>query len=327
MQKHKKCLLALLLFLVFPVMSSAEPEKLTKRQILRAEDIRTYDYPIHEQSRPWLIEEFGPGKKYPINLTKTTKNIVWQTREAIRKGEREPIIGIIRTFWYTHIKPVYSRTDSLNKESDQSEILSEVLVELVRDRNIMRYKDMGFIDNNEGNREIGKNWNIMLLGEKHGTYAALRRIAKELDCTVLTLGGQPSLLSMEYLVDEYKERGIDIRSKIYVVFVVDYDPAGWIIRESVLKNLKFYGMSNLRPIDIIVPEILTKEELELAKFPLPTKQEKLNQRWLEKTQGIRGQLYGFESDSLPFKRLREKILEVSTPHLRKVSQIVLGGEE
>jgi len=313
--RTKWSLLALLLVLILPTSLYSLHEPKGKSQILRDEDIRIYDEPIYEFTRARLLEEFGPGRVYPINLTLVTKNIVWQVREAIHKGEQKPITGIIRTFWYTHIKPVFARADSLSKESDQSEILSEVLVELVRDRNLMRYKDMGFADKNKGTQKIGQNWHLILVGEKLGQYEILEKIANELQCSVITLGGQPSLLSMEYFVDRYKEKGINTRKSIYVIFIVDYDPSGWIIRDSVLTDLKFYGMSNIQPIDIIFPEILSSKELELAKFELRPTQETINEKWLERTGGLNGKAFGFESDSVPFERLREKIIEVSRPYI------------
>ncbi len=284
-------------------------------EILRKEKIRSYNVPIHQQSKEWLIKEFGPGDPYPINITLATKNIVWQARENIRKGKVDPVQGIIRTFWYTHIKPVLARTDSLNPLMDQSDVLHRVLVDLVKTRDIMRYKDMGFSNNNSSTVHIDKNWHVLLFGEKHGKYAVLTKIARELKCTVLTLGGQPSLLSMEYLVDDYKELGIDIRKSMYLIFVVDYDPAGWIIRDSVIQDLKFYGMKHIKSIDIIVPNILTPKELELAKFPLSKEQKTLNKKWIKKTNGINGKLYGFESDSVPFARLKNRIIEAATPYV------------
>lgn len=284
-------------------------------EILRREQIRSYDIPIHEQSKEWLIKEFGPGKKYPINMTRATKNIVWQVREQIRKEEIDPIQGIIRTFWYTHIKPVLVRTDSLHDDKTQYRVLHNVLVDLVRERDIMRYKDMGFLNNNAGTMKLGKNWHVMLIGEKHGKYAVLEKIAKNVNCTVLTLGGQPSLLSMEYLVDDYKAKGIDIRKSMYLIFVVDYDPAGWIIRGSVIRDLKFYGMKNIKAVDIVRPNILTAKELKLAMFPLPEGKEVINKDWMKKTGGINGLAFGFESDSVPFERLKKKIIEVATPYV------------
>ena len=318
LRQTKSILAAILCILGLIFTSYAEEKpltKLTKEEILRKEQIRTYKVPIHEQSKVWLIKEFGPGDPYPINLTLATKNIVWQVREKIRKGKEKPIQGIIRTFWYTHIKPVFARTRSLDEEKEQSSVLNRVLVDLVRTRDIMRYKDMGFLNNNAGTVKIDKNWHVLLVGEKHGKYAVLETIAKDLNSTVLTLGGQPSLLSMEYLVDDYKEKKIDIRKSMYIIFVVDYDPSGWIIRDSVIRDLKFYGMKNIKPIDIILPEILTEKEIELAKFPLKEIQKTINEKWIELTGGINGKAYGFESDSVPYKRLRDKIIETATPYV------------
>lgn len=314
---QRTALTALLLLLgIFSQPLQAEESLSRKQRTLAKEEIKNYDLPIHEQPAFWLKEQFGPGKKYPINLTRATKNILWQVHEEIRTGKQEPQRGIIRTFWYTHIKPVFARTDSLDPTSDQSEILSEALVELVRDHDLMRYKDFGFIDQNSGNRSLGQNLQILVIGEKHGKYPILREIAQELDATVLTLGGQPSLLSMEYLVDEYKKRGFDLRQTITAIFIVDYDPAGWIIRDAVLRDLQFYGMSNVKPIDIVLPTLFTKEELKLIQYPLPQQQKALNEKWLKRTNGIQGQPFGFESDSIPFQKLRSLILEAGRPHLK-----------
>lgn len=315
MKPFKKLIILFFLFIFTASPGQAEQKTQSLEEILRAEQTKTYNVPIYEQSRQWLIHEFGPGDPYPINLTLATKNIVWQARQQIRAGKADPIQGIIRTFWYTHIKPVFARTGSLNMDVEQSAVLHDVLVDLVRTRDIMRYKDMGFLNSNHGTMRIDKNWHVMLIGEKHGKFAVLDKIAKDLRCTVMTLGGQPSLLSMEYFVDEYKEKGIDIRKSMYLIFVVDYDPSGWIIRESVIRDLKFYGIKNIKAIDLILPEILTPKELDLAKFPLSDNRETINKKWMEHTGGISGTTYGFESDSVPFERLREKIIETATPYV------------
>lgn len=315
MRIFRKLLFPTLLLLIVSLPIHAWQEKSSLEQILREEGIKPYKEPIHLQSKEWLIKEFGPGREYPINLSLATKNIVWQMREKILKGEEDPINGIIRTFWYTHIKSVFARADSLSEQTDQSDVLSKVLVHLVRERNIMRYKDMGFLDRNHGTQRIDNNWHVMLIGEKHGKCAVLDQIAKEIRCTVFTLGGQPSLLSMEFICDRYKEKNIDIRKSMYLIFVVDYDPSGWIIRDSVVRDLKFYGIKNIKPIDIVLPEILTPQELELAKIPLKESQQVQNEKWLAISGGINGELYGFESDSIPFERLRQKILEIATPYV------------
>jgi len=314
----------LFLFLLSPSTIHAEE---SLEETLRREKIKSYDVPIHLQSREWLIEQFGPGQKYPLNLSRTTRNIIWQTREKIRQGEVSPIQGIIRTFWYTHIKPVFARTDSLSDDTDQSSTLNREFVDLVRTNNIMRYKDMGFLNKNAPTTHIGKNWHVMLIGEKHGKFTVLDTIAKEIQSTVLTLGGQPSLLSAEYFTDEYKSRGIDIRKSMYLIFIVDYDPSGWIIQKNVIRNLKFFGVKNIHAINFILPNILTPEELELAKIPLSTKpkEKAKNDKWMALSGGINGQRYGFESDSIPFERLKAKIIEAATPFVGDPENIRLSN--
>lgn len=313
--KTMQTVLVSFMFLAWTFQVQCDQKKESLEAILRAEGIRSYDLPIQDQSKEWLIKEFGPGSVYPINLTLAIKNIVWQVREQIRKGEIPPIKGIIRTFWYTHIKPVFARTGSLNEKVEQSDVLHTVLTDLVRTQDIMRYKNMGFLDNNQAMRKIGRNWHVMIIGEKHGKYAVLEEISRDLDCTVFTLGGKPSILSAEYLVDEYKALGIDIRSSLYLIVVVDYDANGWLIRDAIIDDLKFYGMKNIQAIDIILPQILTKEELNLAKFPLPESESKLNEDWVERTGGIDGKIFGFESDSVPYERLKQKIIESGTPYV------------
>jgi len=201
----------------------------------------------------------------------------------------------------------------LSGAKDQSSTLNKEFVDLVREKNMMRYKEMGFLNHNGPSTKVGKNWHVMLIGEKHGKFAVLDEIAKEIQSTVFTLGGKPSLLSMEYLVDDYKALGIDIRKSIYLIFVVDYDPSGWIILENVIKNLKFYGIKNIKSINLILPDILTPEELDLAKFPLDSDEEVINTDWMKISGGINGRKYGFESDSVPFERLKTKIIEAATP--------------
>ncbi len=310
--------IVILTFVAINFCCFGEEDKPSLKDILRAEEIKSYEELIYKQPKEWLITEFGPGVKYPINLTKATKNIVWQVRDKIRKGEMEPIQGIIRTLWYTQIKPIFARTGSLDETKEQSDTLHSVLTEMVRERRIMRYKDMGFLDHNQGLRKLGRNWHVMLIGEKHGKFGALQNIAQALDCTFLTLGGKPSLLSTEYLVDEYKAKGIDIRKSMYLIFVVDYDMNGWIIRDSIMRGLKFYGMKNIKAIDIIFPDMLTQEELDLATFLLPKSEQKRNEAWVKRVGGIKdeeGNIYGFESDSIPFPRLKQKIIEAGMPYV------------
>ena len=136
-------------------------------QKLAAVGIRHFDELIHDQPKEWLIEHFASGStKFEVNVTMLIRNIIWQTRERIVNGHREPLTELIRTFWYMHIKPTLARAGALSKESDQYNELVSQLVYLVRDKQLMSYADIGFRDDGEANRRVGANAHIILFAER-----------------------------------------------------------------------------------------------------------------------------------------------------------------
>lgn len=77
------------------------------KERLRKAGIRHYDVLIHDQPKEWLIKNFSKGaNEYPVNVKKLMKNIVWQIRERIIKGEKPPLNELIRTFWYMNPSPI-----------------------------------------------------------------------------------------------------------------------------------------------------------------------------------------------------------------------------
>jgi len=67
------------------------PKKGFLRARLRKVGIRHYDVLIHDQPKEWLIKNFSQGATdYPVNVAHLMRNIVWQTRERIIKGENLP---------------------------------------------------------------------------------------------------------------------------------------------------------------------------------------------------------------------------------------------
>ena len=292
---------------------------------LRREGVYYYEETLHLQPKEWLIKEFGPGKEYPVNISRLIKNIIWQVRTRIIQKRQPPIEGLIRSFWYTHIKPVLARTNSLNRKVDQYSQVIQMFVRLIQYCDLMRYKDIGFLDDNKNDRKIGINNHVILFAEKAGHYPLLERIAQNSEVTVLSLGGQPSLLSAEYFVDEMKAQRIDVRKSFYTFSLVDYDTSGWIIKDAFLNDLRFFGLKHLQHKDLILPEIFTQEEIELNKFPLSTspEMEVKNKKWLKETGGINGKLYGLEADAAPAERIEKlfitqiKDLIESTEDIRK----------
>ena len=302
--------------------------KLPLREKLRKLGIRHFDELIHDQPKEWLIKNFSKGATdYPVNVALLFRNIIWQTRERIMKGESPPLKELIRTFWYMYIKSTLSRAGALTHETDQYAQLVDSLVFMVKDWQLIEYKDIGFRDDKKSNRKVGYNANIILFSEKTGHQDYLEEIHQQYQVSILALGGQPSVLNVEYFVDELKKQKIDIRRSFYLFSIVDYDPSGWIIRDAFVDDLRHYGLKNTQVIDLVHPDMLGPEEVKLSKYRIPKtegmtaknqawvkeihKREYQNQKYLEEeTKGGEKILYGLESESVSAKRL-SAALEVS----------------
>ena len=302
---------------------------------LKSGGLRHYDEIIHDQPKEWLLSNFQEGASdYPVNVARLLRNIVWQLRERILAGTREPLHELVRTFWYMHIKPTLARAGALSTESDQYAQLVDNLVALVKELDVMRYKDIGFRDDNAANRKIGANAHILLFAEKLGHQAFLDEIAAKYQISTIALGGQPSLISVEYFVDALRAAGVQLRRSFYLFSIEDYDTSGWIIQQAFLDDLKFYGVSNTRLIELVNPDQLTPEEVHLSRFPIPAGPDMRlkNETWLrrirernyknqshleEKGTGDDVTLYGLEAESISTKRLTEEVQQVLVPLLGK----------
>lgn len=315
------------------------PKKQSLRDRLRKAGIRHYDQLIHDQTEEWLIQNFSEGATdYPVNVARLIRNIVWQTRERILKGEKPALKELLRTFWYMYIKPTLSRAGALAKETDQYAQLIDNIVFMVKEIEVMEYKDIGFRDDNQANRKIGANANIILFSEKLGHQAFLSDIADKYNVSILALGGQPSVLNVEYFVDTLKEAKINLQRSFYLFSIVDYDPSGWIIRDAFMNNLKFYGIPNTRVIDLIHPDMLTPEEIKFARYRIPEtegmrvknlnwlkevhKRNYKNQEHLEETKKDKKILYGLEAESISGKRLTEKLEQEMVPLIGKSEDLL-----
>lgn len=310
------------------------------KERLRKLNIWHFDELIHDQPKEWLIKNFSQGATdYPINVSLLFRNIIWQTRERIIKKEKPPLKELIRTFWYMYVKPTLSRAGALAHETDQYAQLVDTIVFMVKDWRLMEYKDIGFRDNKKSNRKVGYNANIILFSEKTGHQDFLEEIYEQYQVSILALGGQPSVLNVEYFVDDLKKQKIDIRRSFYLFSIVDYDPSGWIIRDAFVDNLRHYGVKNTHVIDLVHPDMLAPDEVKLSKYRIPKtegmaaknqawlkevhKRDYQNQKYLEE-ETKRGEkiLYGLEAESVSAKRL-SAALEVSmVPLIGKTEDVL-----
>ena len=315
------------------------PKKDSLRDRLRKAGIRHYDELIHDQSKEWLLKNFSQGATdYPINVARLMRNIVWQTRERIVTGEKPPLKELLRTFWYMYIKPTLSRADALAIKADQYAQLIDNIVYMVKGIQVMRYEDIGFRDENQAHREVGANANIILFSEKLGHQNFLSDIRDKYKVSILALGGQPSVLTSEYFVDIIRKRDISLQRSFYLFSIVDYDTSGWIIRDAFIDNLRFYGIAHTRVVDLIHPDMLTPEEIKLARYKIPDteamkvknktwmkevdKRNYKNQRYMEETKKGERVLYGLEAESISAKRLTDELERVMVPLIGKSEDLL-----
>ena len=181
---------------------------------------------------------------------------------------------------------------------------------MVMDLHLFRYADFDFTDENWENRRIGnKHPEIIVFAEKNGWIRFLKEIYEEFGTTILTLGGAPSVLTSEYTATHIKQV-ISKDQPIKLIGIVDYDPAGAIIAKAFQNQLKAMGLQNSTLTTIINPERYTDKEIAVFQFPLSKRQKTKTKKWLKKTNGINGQSFGLESESMPIDRLRKLLQEL-----------------
>ncbi|MBS3788325.1 hypothetical protein KGY77_05930 [Candidatus Bipolaricaulota bacterium] len=287
-----------------------------KRQALRRLGIRPYRKILRDQPGAWLVAEFGPGTKYPVVVSTLVRNLIWQAKERIESGKRPPIEKLIRSFWYSDVKPTLQRAGSLSSEFDQYEVVIDQLARLVRGEDLMRYRDLGFGDASKEYRKIGSQPEVIVIAEKEGDWSLLREIHETTGVTVLAFGGQPSNLTAEYFVDDLREKDVNLQKNFYLFSITDYDPAGWIVRDSFISDLNFYGVSRIEHTPLVTPDQLTEEEIEQNKYRLPGGADSsINKKWAKKGGGIDREFYGFEADAIPAPRMKTVIRKNIEPYI------------
>lgn len=288
---------------------------------LRQLGIRHYDELIHDQPKEWLLKQFSQGAdEYPVNVSLLMRNLVWQMRERVIKKEKPPLQELIRTYWYMYIKPTLSRAGALSQKTDQYAQLIDTIVFMVKDWSLMEYKDIGFRDDKKTLRSVGLNANIILVAEKVGHHDFLQEMQAKYQVSTIALGGQPSLLSSEYYIDDFKKQKVNLQRSFYLYTIVDYDPSGWIIRDAFIANLRHYGIKHIQVEDLIHPDMLTPQEVQDSRYQIPTTtiMQTKNKAWLEQVhkRGYSNQkyleekdkkgkpiLYGLESEAITDRRL------------------------
>jgi len=299
------------------------PARISRFLKLLKLDIKQYKKRIWKMSREELVKNFGGGPRYPVNVNRLMLNIIWQVRGLIIKGRLKPVDAVIRNFWYRFVKPTLSRADALNPDYDQYKTLIKNFVRLVRNADIIRYRDFGFVDEGEHVQSVGQIPHVILFAEKDGHYPMLQRLAQRYEVSIISLGGKPSLLSVEYFVDRMRARGVNLRESFYLVSFVDWDPSGWVVWTSFVRNLKFFGVPYIHHVPIVIPERFTDQEIDINKYRIVSSKEtrKHDKKWILATGGINDELYGLEADALDLGKMREVFGKIAGPWITDAPQI------
>jgi len=289
--------------------------------ILEELGIREFDSDIFEMSRSELREHFG-FVSGGVNASLLIKNLIWQDRGKLERGELEPFHGNIRSYWYARVKPVLSRARA-RRAAHKYDMMIGQFVGMAVDHGLFNYADFGFVDEGAHNRELGDgNRHVFLVAEKVGHMPLLQEVLRDYDVTIVALGGQPSALSSEYLVAELEAAGFEPEEPVPLLTIVDYDPAGDSIARSFMWQLGAVGFEGeLLRIDLVDPGRMTPEQIRLNKYRLSRRksERKKNQRWAGRTCGLldygHGLLYGLEADAMSWSQLLEAFDEEALPYL------------
>lgn len=302
---------------------------LSQEKILKQLGIKHYDKNILKMTNAELLKEFGKSAK-TLNKSLFIKNVIWQTHERLKAGEKPFDIGNIRSFWY-YIKDTMDRVGA-NKKGNGYLIVSDMFMVMVK-AGLFKYKDFGFDDDDKGNRwHAKKHSNIILFAEKTSYTDLMQEVNRDFDITTIATGGQSSYLSIEYFVDELRERQVDLSKEFAVFSIVDFDPAGDIIATNFVENLIDNGVKNVRTFpgvfykyfnrkDIVIPENMTQEQRnKVYRLSLKVRKSGLAAKWAARTGGVNGKkniLYGIETVVMP----KAQIMQVFTTELSKIITI------
>ena len=305
--------------------------RLDQGEILKALGIKQYAKDILKMSKAELLKEFGKSAK-SLNKSLFIKNVIWQTYQTIKAGQKPFDIGNIRSFWY-YIKDTMDRVGANNK-GDGYLIVTDMLMVMVK-AGLFKYKDFGFDDDDKGNRwHANKHPNIVFFAEKTSYNDLLQEVNRDFDITTIATGGQSSYLSIEYFVDELRARGVDLAREFAVFSLVDFDPAGDIIASKLIENMTDNGVRNFRTFpgefyknfkrqDLVIPANMTPEQRKRV-YRLPLKVRKSGQaaKWAAKTGGVNGKkniLFGIETTVMS----KAQIMQIFMTELAKVTTIDL----
>lgn len=295
--------------------------------------------------KPRDTEEPDTPEFSTVDDARLLRTFIWQAYLMIKAHELLPVQGNLRSFWYRDLRPFLKNHDLLETDEGPALLLdfsadeilegfSGELSELIRavgpgqgrelyltdkmgksfDRFVLmsffRFQDeFEFQDPRESFRIIGsKRPRFIFFTEKEGLFWLCQEIAKKYGISAVASHGEPGYLTMEYLSDALKARGV---RNIEIGSLTDYDPWGYNIARGFGKKLTepVFGFdvrtTHLTSLDLFTPEVIEYAKRDLTKVS-PSKKKQVDD-WMKETGGIGGEPYGMHVDLAEFPRIRAAV--------------------
>jgi hypothetical protein len=327
-------------------------------EALRKLNIRHFDRDILEQmTLPELREHFGYKQNVPriasvrrrrkkkkrrkrseFRMEILLRNVIWQLHEQIRAGTILEFVrkrGMIRGMWY-HIKTRLHQHKPLR--GDYYSTMIKMLADMV-EAGVVSYQDFWFRDRDQTLWHLGSdNPYVFVVCEKDGFISYTEEYVMTYGCSAMTMGGSPSMMSVDYFVQRMVKAGMDLSRKFAVFSIVDFDPKGEDAARDFISHLELFGVRNFhrfrlygvddeKRMDLIQPKYLAANESGTGglAYTLPTSEwdSALGRSWFERTGGVNGdRKLGLESDECTGERIHELLLEHMVPLLPTGVQVV-----
>src|SRR5690606_12972000 len=148
--------------------------------------------------------------------------------------------------WY-YIKKKFSKHNALR--GDMYGLMSSQLTMMVR-KGLFSYEDFNFRDRDYNTWKLGfDNPHIILMSEKDGFVTIMEDLHKNYGCHVITAGGVPSFMTINYMVARMKKLGIDMDGKLYIITFTDFDPSGYRVSETFVNHLSDSGLTSFHKFE------------------------------------------------------------------------------
>ena len=272
-----------------------------------------------------------PKSEFKIEIL--LKNIIWQVYERISGGWFPEFVkrkGNIRGLWY-YIKTRLHRHKPLRGRFYKTMI--KMLARMV-EVGVVSYVDFHFRDLAQKEWHIGaENRHALIICEKDSFAFLTEEYVVTYGCSALTMGGSPSLMSVDYFVQRLTKLGVDLTQKFILISIVDFDPRGEDAINDFVTKLELFGVRNFhrfrqyesdsyKRLDLMQPRHLTGDEFSVdggLAYTLPSSEynSKLGRSWFRRTGGVGGnRKLGLESDECSNERIHELLAEHLVPLLK-----------